>query len=512
MMPAPPGRLSVPRLVVAGLGGDSGKTLVSLALLQAARGLGLDARGFKKGPDYIDAAWIAWATGRPARNLDTYLMGVDTVRETFLRHAAGADLAIVEGNRGLYDGVDAAGTHSTAALAKALDAPVVLVVNATKVTRTVAALVLGCQRLDPDVRIGGVVLNQVAGPRHERVIRDAIAASCGLPVFGAIPRWPGDVLLPGRHLGLVPPTEHGDLADLGPRLADLVGSRLAVPGLLELARVAPSMDRAAPRPERPRDGEGLRLGYLRDSAFTFYYPENLEQLEAAGATLVPISSLTADALPADLDGLYVGGGFPETHAAAIAANRPFLDDLRRAAEAGLPIYAECGGLMLLAQAIHQGGQVSRMAGVLPCEVELCAAPQGHGYSELAVDMPNPFFAVGQTLTGHEFHYSRLAGGADRVSTACAVRRGSGSVNGRDAIVVGHVWASYTHLHAASTPGWAAAVIGAARAYATTKTRARAVPDGTSGSSAESRRPGSSTRGPIGDTSRATATPHVTGGA
>ena len=456
---------SPPRVVVAGLGGDSGKTLVSLALLLGARGLGLDTRAFKKGPDYIDAAWLTWAAGRPARNLDTFLMGVARARQSFSRHAAGAGLVVIEGNRGLYDGVDAEGTHSTAELAKALDAPVLLVVNARKTTRTVAAIVLGCQAFDPDVRIGGVVLNQVNGARHERIIRDAVESRCGVAVVGVLPRLSDGVLLHSRHLGLVPPPEHGDLTELGQRLVEQVGSRLDLTAIFDLARRAPRVGWTPEPVAHPGHWKDLRIGYLRDSAFSFYYPENLECLEEAGAALVPISSLTADALPAGLHALYIGGGFPETHAAAIASNRRFLDDLRQQAQSGLPIYAECGGLMLLAQAIRQASGVSRMAGVLPCDVELCAAPQGHGYAELVVETPNPFFPVGLPLRGHEFHYSRIVPGATPVPTVCAVRRGTGCAAGRDGVVVHNVWASYTHLHALSTPEWTSALLGVARARA-----------------------------------------------
>ncbi len=456
-----------PRLVVAGLGGDSGKTLVSLALVQAARTRGWDVRAFKKGPDYIDAAWLTWASGAPARNLDTYLMGVDQVRAAFTTHAAGATLAVIEGNRGLYDGVDAGGTHSTAELAKAIEAPVILVVNATKVTRTVAALVLGCQALDRQVRLAGVVLNQVSGSRHERVIREAVGTACGVPVVGVLPRLPDAALLPGRHLGLVPPEEHGGLEGLAARLAASVGANLDLDRLVGLAKAAPVVSPDAPDAPRPLEqGDGLRIGYLRDSAFTFYYPENLEALESAGASLVAVSSLTSPTLPDGLHALYIGGGFPETHAAAIAANRSFLDDLRHRAEGGLPVYAECGGLMLLARAIRQAGRVSPMAGVFPWDVELRPAPQGHGYAELLVDRENPFFEAGQRLRGHEFHYSRIVEDAGPApETACQVLRGAGSAEGRDAVVTGNVWASYMHVHARATPEWAEGLLRAARRFA-----------------------------------------------
>ena len=213
----------LPRLVVAGLSGESGKTLVSLALLLEAGRRGISVRAFKKGPDYIDSAWLEWASHKPARNLDTYLMGFERVVESFASNAVPDGFNLVEGNRGLYDGADARGTHSTAELAKALQAPVVLVVNATKVTRTAAAWVLGCQRLDLDVRIAGVVVNQVSGVRHERIVREAIESTCNVPVLGVVPRVSADVLLPSRHLGLVTPREHPTPRPLGSELVGLGG-------------------------------------------------------------------------------------------------------------------------------------------------------------------------------------------------------------------------------------------------------------------------------------------------
>jgi cobyrinic acid a,c-diamide synthase len=457
-----------PRLVVAGLAGDSGKTLISLELAVLARRLGLNAAAFKKGPDYIDAAWLSWASGRPARNLDTYLMGVAGVQDAFARHAAACDITIVEGNRGLFDGVDAQGSHSSAELAKALHAPVLLVVNATKVTRTVAACVLGCQRLDPGVKIAGVVLNRVAGARHERVMTEAVETACEVPVVGVVPRMSADHLLPGRHLGLVPPAEHHALEDLEGRLAALGDSHLDLPRILDIARRAPVVQTAlaaAAATTAGADGHGLVIGFVRDSAFTFYYPENLEALESAGATLVPVSSLESSSLPPGIHALYIGGGFPETHAERIAGNASLLEDVRRGARSGLPIFAECGGLVLLAQTLRHGEQVSRMAGVLPCEVELCAAPQGHGYTELVVDTPNAFFPAGEVLRGHEFHYARVVPAGVEPPTACAMTRGTGSLAGRDAFIVNNVWASFTHLHAASSPEWAGGIIRAARGFA-----------------------------------------------
>jgi len=506
-----------PRFVVAGLSGDSGKTLVSLGLALAARARGLDVQGFKKGPDYIDAAWLSWATGRPGRNLDTWMAGFEGAALRFGRTALAEGLNLIEGNRGLFDGVDSDGKYSTAGLARTLSAPVLLVVSARKTTTTAAALVLGCQRMDPAVSLAGVILNHVAGSRHETVTRDAIERACGIPVLGALPRLeikgggrpfdsadqgrPFDpanlaqdgqagggpdpeaiVLLPGRHLGLVTPSEHPEADNLAARLRGFVAEHVDVGRVIEIAGRAPALVRSGHSGRRSGDlGEDQAkvtrpptlprplVGYLRDSAFSFYYPENLEALEALGARLLPISSLKAPALPPGLHALYIGGGFPETHALPLAANRGLLDSIAAGVARGLPVYAECGGLMLLARSIEWRGERHRMAGVLPFDIEVLDRPQGHGYSLLQVDRPNPFFAVGTTLRGHEFHYSRISARTQELIlnpvSVCAVERGTGCGGGRDGVVINNVWASYTHLHADGAPEWAPAVMGAARRFA-----------------------------------------------
>jgi len=462
----------LPRLVVAGISGDSGKTLVSLALLLGARDRGWLVRAFKKGPDYIDAAWLTWASGSPARNLDTFLAGADGVTQAFARHAVRAAgqtigaVSIIEGNRGLFDGMDAEGTHSTAVLAKLLKAPVVLVLNVRKMTGTAAALVRGCQALDPDLRVAGVILNQVAGRRHETVAREAIERTCGVPVVGAVPRLDEPSLLPGRHLGLVTPLEHPSIERVAGVLRRVASEHLDLDRILQISTASGADDEVVPPVEHADVpavlSPPITIGYLSDSAFSFYYPENLEALEARGATLVPLSSLAGGPLPSDLAALYIGGGFPETHAATLEDNRPLLDSLRASAARGLPIYAECGGLMLLARTVTWQGRRHTMAGVLPVDVEVLAAPQGHGYVVLSVDRPNPFFAAGQEIRGHEFHYSRVSGAMP--DTACAVLRGMGCGGGRDALMANRVWASYAHVHAAGLPEWADGMIRAAREH------------------------------------------------
>ncbi|RJP73755.1 MAG: cobyrinate a,c-diamide synthase [Candidatus Zixiibacteriota bacterium] len=455
---------ALPRLVIAGCGGDAGKTLTTLGLAAAFRRRGKRVQAFKKGPDYIDAAWLTLASGTPARNLDTYLMGFDAVRESFLRQSREADCSLVEGNRGLYDGSDAAGTHSTAELAKLLQAPVILVLDVTKTTRTAAALVLGCKLLDPDVRLAGVILNRTAGSRHQRVARQAIEEACGIPVVGALPRWE-TADLPGRHLGLVTPREHPDPEALGARLAQFLEEHVDLDRLWAIAGEAGPLEHPAPAalPAAP-SGEPVPLAWFDDSAFSFYYPDNLEALQAAGARLIPVNSLSDTSLPA-VQGLYIGGGFPETHAARLAANAPLLRAVREAAGDGLPIYAECGGLIYLSRSLAWQDRTHALAGVFPLDLAMFDRPQGHGYMEVRVESPNPWFPAGRRLKGHEFHYTRVAAAGGEVPTLYAVERGSGCFPGRDGLRFKNTLASYLHLHALGVPEWAANFVALARAAA-----------------------------------------------
>jgi cobyrinic acid a,c-diamide synthase len=420
---------------------------------------------FKKGPDYIDAAWLSWASGTVCRNLDTYMVAAERVKVSFAHAAEGSELAVIEGNRGLFDGKDAAGTHSTASLARLLDAPVVLVVDGTKVTRTVAALVKGCQLFEPDLKLAGVVLNHVTGDRHRRIITEAIAEACNLPVVGCIPRL-GEAagLIPGRHLGLVTPSEFGDDSELARRLSEIGERYLDIDKLLETAAASTALDVAEVAGDTAAE-QSVRLGYFHDSVFTFYYPENLEALRNGGAELVPISSLEARSLP-EIDGLYIGGGFPETHAEPLSRNRALCESVRKAAENGLPIYAECGGLIFLCRTlVYRDGRYP-MAGVFPVDLQMQKKPVGHGYSELTVDTANPFFAVGEVLRGHEFHYTGPIGTLAGDLGCMKVQTGVGLGNGRDGLLYKNCLAGYTHLHASGLPGWAESFVRSAYRYRT----------------------------------------------
>jgi cobyrinic acid a,c-diamide synthase len=495
-------RETVPRLLVAGLRGGGGKTLLSLGLAASWRKKDLIVAPFKKGPDYIDASWLSVAARRPCRNLDLFLLSPSTVLQSFADGVRDAHVALVEGNRGLFDGMDAEGSFSSAELAKLLGAPVLLSVDATKTTRTAAALVLGCQTLDPEVRIGGVVLNRTAGSRHETVLRQSIEGVCGVPVLGCIPRLQ-DNPFPERHLGLVPPQETADAADPLARVTEVAERYLELEAILALARravpgreaagevrrapsvmveagrgpteIAPAAASAAtgtlhatapahPFPAGSPPSGPVRIGLFRDAAFQFYYPENLEALEWAGGTLVPISPLQDQALPR-VDALYLGGGFPETLAVGLSENAPFMAAVREAAEAGLPIYAECGGAVYLGRRLHFQGRTFDLAGVLPVEFGFQGRPKGHGYTVLETVGENPFFPAGTTVKGHEFHYSfMLPQKEEDLTFAFAVRRGFGFDGGRDGLTVRNVLASYTHLHALGTVTWAPSLVRAALRY------------------------------------------------
>ena len=451
-----------PRLVIAGLSGDSGKTITSLSLLAGLKQRDVSLSVFKKGPDYIDAAWLSSAAGSTCRNLDTYMVPSDRVMAAFARHGIGSGLALVEGNRGLFDGKDAQGTHSTAELAKLIGAPVVLVVDCTKTTRTVAAMVAGCIAMDPEVKIAGVVLNRIAGARHRKVVTEAIEQICLLPVLGAIPKLGDDSsLIPGRHLGLITPAEFGRRSDLTRLLVDIANKHLDLDRFMEIARKAESLRPPAEDVSKPK--ADVRIGCFRDSVFTFYYPENLEALQAEGAELVPISSLEDHVLP-ELDALYIGGGFPETHAEQLAANGALMKAVRDAVDSDLPVYAECGGLIFLARRLKVGDRSYPMAGVLPVDLAMHRRPVGHGYTELNVRSANPFFPVGQSMRGHEFHYSGPVEAIPLERCCLTMRVGVGLGNGCDGVSYRNCLAVYTHLHADGATGWAAGLTAAAREH------------------------------------------------
>jgi cobyrinic acid a,c-diamide synthase len=450
-------------LVLAGLSGGSGKSVVTVGLIAALKNRGHGVVPFKKGPDYIDAGWMTKAAGQPCYNLDPYLMSPEAIVATFQSHLQGNSFAVVEGNRGIYDGVNPAGDYSTAELALQLDLPVLLVINCSKATRTVAALALGCQAFDPRIRFAGVILNQIANSRHESIIRQAMENYTELPVLGIMPRLRQDIF-PMRHLGVTPHQEYAAADEAVARLAALAETHFDLDALIATMRIATPLSPA--KSVRPSSSTQLTIGVLRDAAFQFYYQENLEALEAAGARLVTIDALAARELPLDLDGLYIGGGFPETSARQLADNASFRQSVRAHIDAGLPVYAECGGLIFLGRSIILNDQEYPLAGVFPVTFTLSTKPQAHGYSTFTVEKPNSFYPVGTQVKGHEFRYS-MVHRWDGVTEDLVLNmeRGTGFHEGRDGLVKNNVLALYTHVLATGTPQWVEGFIAAARTYA-----------------------------------------------
>lgn len=442
-------------IVVAGLSGGSGKSVIAVGLTAAWVDSGRSVAPFKKGPDYIDAGWLQSAARRACYNLDPYLFTAEAISNSFQRRSAGSDLALVEGNRGLFDGVTSRGGYSTAELALQLDLPVLLVVNCTKTTRTVAALIQGCIGFEPRLKVAGVVLNQVATARQERIITEAVHHYTDIRVLGAVPRMSRDIF-PMRHLGMIPYQEYDGTAEALAALAQVARDHIDLDGVETLMTPVPP----APAQGSAKSGGSypagrIRIGVIQDTAFQFYYPENLEALKFYGAELIAINALDDDRLPAELDGLYIGGGFPETSAARLAANSGFRQSVKAAAEAGLPIYAECGGLIYLGREILIDDQRYPLTGVFDVVFGMSEKPQAHGYSIFTVDGRNPFFPKGFSAKGHEFRYSTIVeyqGSAENLSLK--MDRGTGFIDGRDGLTTKNVLALYTHLHAEGTPQWA----------------------------------------------------------
>jgi len=459
-----------PRIVIAALRGGGGKTILSLGLAAAWCKHGLQIAPFKKGPDFIDAGWLSFASARPCYNLDPFLMTRGQILESFIVNSTDADLSIIEGNRGIYDGLDIEGHYSTAEVAKLLKSPVLIVVDVTMATRTTAALIKGCQIFDPDIDISGIILNRVAGVRQETLIQAAIERYCGIPVIGSIPKLKNNPF-PERHMGLIPYQERASAEKAISWAQAAVEKYIDMDEIRKIACNAEAINRPPEGYRSTKDTKTfvpdspLRIGYISDRAFWFYYPENLEALRSAGAMLIKINALSHKKLP-PIDALYIGGGFPETQADALSRNESFRYSLKNEIEKGLPVYAECGGFMYLGETLHVGGKKYPMVGSLPFDFILHKRPQGHGYTVLEVTHPNPFFPVGTILKGHEFHYSQatLLKKEGAVDTVFKVKRGHG-INGKtDGICMKNLLATYTHIHARGNQLWSKGFITAAHNY------------------------------------------------
>jgi cobyrinic acid a,c-diamide synthase len=443
-------------LVIAAPSSGAGKTTVTAGLLRAFRRRGLRVQPFKAGPDYIDPGYLERAAGRPCRNLDTWMLAPASLQELFCHAVVGGDLSLIEGMMGLFDGRLGGEEGSTAHLAKLLRAPVVVIVDVSRSSRSAGAVALGCQRFDPDLNVAGFLLNGVAGEGHRRWASDAVEVVTGLPVLGSLPHR-SDLVLPERHLGLIPTAEERVGDDFFERLADQVEQSFDLAALQTIAQAArsPAVSEATLFPLTPQPVRAT-IGLAQDGAFNFYYEDNLDLLRAWGARLVPFSPLRDPELPPGIDAVYLGGGFPELYADILAANRPMLAAIQNAAGRGMPIYAECGGLMYLSEGIVDfHGNRHAMAGLVPAGSAMTRQRLTLGYREVRARLDTPLLQAGQTARGHEFHWSVLDRPLPAESAAYDL---IGAEEILEGYVNGNLLASYCHLHFGSNRALAASFL------------------------------------------------------
>jgi cobyrinic acid a,c-diamide synthase len=441
------------RFLISAAHKSSGKTTVSVGLAAALRARGKIVQPFKKGPDYIDPLWLGTAAGRTCRNLDFYLSPNEDLRAQFARHGWDADVCLVEGNMGLYDGLDLEGSNSNAALAKLLDLPVVLVLEARGMTRGIAPLILGYQAFDRDIKIAGVILNKLGGKRHESKLRAIIEHYTDVPVIGAIQDDPR-MRLVERHLGLMPANEaHAAQRHIND-IAAAVAEQVDLDRLLEVSRKEEALPR--PAPQIIAGAPPVRIAIAQDAAFGFYYADDIDAFRAAGAELVPFDAMRDMRLPA-CDGLFIGGGFPESFLDALSANASLRADIFAAIEKGLPTYAECGGLMYLARSIEWNGKRSPMVGAIAGDVVMHKKPVGRGYVRLRPTAEHPWRGAepGGEIPAHEFHYSSIEHLPPGTRYAYEMSRGHGVDGRHDGIVYKNLLASYSHLRATAGCEWPA---------------------------------------------------------
>ncbi|MGV6826652.1 MAG: cobyrinate a,c-diamide synthase [bacterium] len=442
----------MPQVMISAAHKSSGKTTVSIGLCAAMRARNIEIQPFKKGPDYIDPLWLGQAGGNACINLDFYTMHRDEISRTFEQYSSGAEFSLVEGNKGLYDGLDLDGSNSNAALASALDLPVVLVLDTQGMTRGVAPLILGYQSFAQDIKIAGVILNKVGGSRHEGKLRRVIEHYTDVPVIGSIARSP-DLVLPERHLGLMPSNEVADAQQHIDRIGALVGSQVDLDRLISLGGGLRDGGKTASPVSNP-DADVV-IAYARDEAFGFYYADDLRKFAEAGARLVPFDTLSDVALP-QADGLLIGGGFPETAMDQLEANESMRNSIRQFIENGGPAYAECGGLMYLCRDLTWEENQRKMVGVIAADVRMHNRPQGRGYGRLVATDAHPWSGAtigNDSLSAHEFHYSGLENVDADLQYAYQVRRGFGVDGEHDGIIYKNLLANYMHMRNVGDNAW-----------------------------------------------------------
>ncbi len=434
---------------------SSGKTTLSIGLSAALRDRGLVVQPFKKGPDYIDPLWLSATCDRPCLNLDFFTMQREEIEHGFAAAMATADIGVIEGNKGLYDGLDLDGSNSNAALANLLGSPVILVIDSRGMTRGIAPLILGYQAFDQDLNIAGVILNKVGGSRHEAKLCNVIEHYTDVPVVGAVHNNP-DLVIEERHLGLMPSNEVDKAKGKIDLLGEAVASQVDLQRILDIAATATPAKTLEPESSTISETvEPVRIGYARDKAFGFYYPGDLQALQDGGAELLPIDTLHDQALP-EVDGIFLGGGFPEMVMEGLEANASLRADLLRYIEAGGPVYAECGGLMYLARSMTWKDKTFSMVGALPGDVVMHSRPQGRGYVRLRETGKGPWPAAHDgpiEIAAHEFHYSALENLDDELVYAYEVLRGTGIDGSHDGIVYKNLLANYTHIRDVAGNQW-----------------------------------------------------------
>jgi len=443
----------MPRLLISAAHKSSGKTTVSLGLCAALAERGLVVQPFKKGPDYIDPMWLGQAAGRPCHNLDFYCMSHEEILAAVGRYSVDADITLIEGNKGLYDGLDLDGSNSNAALATLTHTPVILVLDARGMTRGIAPLILGYQAFDPAVRIAGIILNQLGGSRHEAKLRSVIEHYTEVPVIGGVHRNQA-MTIDERHLGLIPSNESSTADRKIIEIRDRISEQVDLDRLLAVAGHDvldfPSSP-GVPETATPR----VRIGIAHDAAFGFYYPDDLVALKQAGAELVYFNTLTDTALPA-IDGLFIGGGFPESHMEKLESNAALRKHIRMAITSGLPSYSECGGLMYLTRRLTWNDKHADMVGVIPADTIMHDRPQGRGYVRLreTAHAPWPSANPPGIFAAHEFHYSSLQNVSETLKFAYEVQRGFGIDGRHDGIVINNLLACYSHMRDTQQHHWA----------------------------------------------------------
>ncbi|TME80122.1 MAG: cobyrinate a,c-diamide synthase [Chloroflexi bacterium] len=442
-----------PRLVIAGTASNVGKTILTAGLIAAFKARGLTVQSFKVGPDYIDAAYLAHVSGRPCRNLDSWMLGEGALRQVLAQGVLGVDLALVEGMLGLFDGRGGNTDGSTADVARIIKAPVVLVIDVNDMTESAAAVALGFKTFAESPRIAGVLLNNVRSDSHRRRAEDAIWDIAKLPVLGALRAMP-QLDIPQREHGLLPVTENKEWDRMIGVLSETIERDVDLDLLLRIANKAELVPLVPKKvfQGKPDAGRTVRLAVAYDDAFNFYYPENLELLEEHGAKVVPFSPLEDDHLPQDAAGIYLGGGFPEIFVEPLAKNRSMAESIQRAYRSGIPIYAECGGLMYLGRSLRtDSGAIERMAGVIPVDVEMDGEIHRFGYRQLLTLEDSILSSRGQFYRGHEFHWSRITGHNGDLKPAYQMQNAEGDVIGYEGFVAPNLLASYVHLHFGQNP-------------------------------------------------------------